>query len=924
MAASARRDLYLQVSGNVTGLSAAMKTGRSLVNEFGSASINVLDAVEKKFGEIGNSATPGLKQVEQAYDATFKRIRQNAQAIIEAPSGQAAIQIVDAEATRRAADAADSKARAFRAVAEAATRADQAQNGQNAAVRAYAVAAATAAVEAEAESRALREQAAILGLVEGNLENVSAAQRKQVAVSGQQRAGFQQLSYQLGDISTQYASGTAVSMIFAQQSAQVIQAIQLISGESKGLIGLLGGPWGIAFAAALVALTPFVGKILEGTDALAKEVKQLEENADKAALADRAKEAFRKTEKGMIDDVRQLTSELHKQNDALRSNAELQNVRAKEDLAGLQRQRAQLIQDVTRANLNVASANAAPVSADGSDRVRRVAASQAAQQLTQRLAEVNKAIEGAEAAVLRTRANLADEAAKRAIDPLEQIRRRYEGPDGLIAQAQRRAIAEKTVTSELTRQITVLRSREKAELDREQKRQSASSSTGGNNNQIGRTVTVAEATQIAASIGGKVTSGVRSREKQEQLYADKLAGRHAGPVAKPGTSDHERGQAIDIQFAPGLTVAKIREAFAKEGVAIRQLLVERDQRVFHVAFGPKGKSAEAQQQATDRDALQGTRETIAIHKLADVSEFFDPGERKAAAEKAARDLAADFRAIFGEQDLLGDAVAKGDANLRELVDQAREVAQEQADKPLNRYRAALEENVGDTARALQEVETRGLESLEDGLIGIISGTESVGSAFSRMAQSILADLARIAVQKAVLKAIGGASFFGLADGGKISDLPGFADGGVPSVDRGLIRGPGDGRSDSILALVGGTKPIRVSNGEAIVNERGVRKHWALIDAINKDRLPTYADGGLPGMAVPTLPSISQAQRSLATNNSAGAGGTLMVRVSLSEDLHATIDSRAAGVAVQVVRATAPEIVDAASAQTMAAFGRPSI
>ncbi len=78
------------------------------------------------------------------------------------------------------------------------------------------------------------------------------------------------------------------------------------------------------------------------------------------------------------------------------------------------------------------------------------------------------------------------------------------------------------------------------------------------------------------------------------------------------------------------------------------------------------------------------------------------------------------------------------------------------------------------------------------------------------------------------------------------------------------------------------------------------------------------------MSVPTLPSISQAQRSLAANTSAGAGGTLMVRVSLSEDLHATIDSRAAGVAVQVVRATAPDIMDGATAQTMAAFGRPGI
>ncbi|KAK0331863.1 hypothetical protein LTR94_027212, partial [Friedmanniomyces endolithicus] len=261
MAASKRTDLYLQVSGNVTGLATAMKTGRSLVNEFGTSAVNVLEEVERKFGEVGKAGAPGLKEVERAYDSTFKRIRENARSVLEAPSGQAAIQIVDANATREAAEAAERKAQAFRLVAEAATRADQAQSGLNPAVRAYAVAAAAAAVEAQNESNELREQAAVLAQVEGHIESTGAAQKRAHTISGQARAGYQQLSYQLGDVATQYAAGTSASIIFAQQSSQVIQAISLITGEAKGFIGFIGGPWGIGISAALVALTPLVSQL---------------------------------------------------------------------------------------------------------------------------------------------------------------------------------------------------------------------------------------------------------------------------------------------------------------------------------------------------------------------------------------------------------------------------------------------------------------------------------------------------------------------------------------------------------------------------------------------------------------------------------------------------------------------------------------
>src|SRR5690606_7007025 len=68
--------------------------------------------------------------------------------------------------------------------------------------------------------------------------------------------------------------------------------------------------------------------------------------------------------------------------------------------------------------------------------------------------------------------------------------------------------------------------------------------------------------------------------------------------------------------------------------------------------------------------------------------------------------------------------------------------------------------------------------------------------------------------------------------------PGYADGG-------LIRGPGSGTSDSILA--------RLSNGEYVVKAAAVRKYGVhLLDQLNGMRLPKFADGGrVAGVAPPS-------------------------------------------------------------------------
>ncbi len=78
-------------------------------------------------------------------------------------------------------------------------------------------------------------------------------------------------------------------------------------------------------------------------------------------------------------------------------------------------------------------------------------------------------------------------------------------------------------------------------------------------------------------------------------------------------------------------------------------------------------------------------------------------------------------------------------------------------------------------------------------------------------------------------------------------LPGYATGGI-------IRGPGTGTSDSIVA--------RLSNGEGVLNARAVR-HFGpeFVHQLNRLQMPAFADGGVfraPPISAPSIPQPSQA------------------------------------------------------------------
>lgn len=80
-----------------------------------------------------------------------------------------------------------------------------------------------------------------------------------------------------------------------------------------------------------------------------------------------------------------------------------------------------------------------------------------------------------------------------------------------------------------------------------------------------------------------------------------------------------------------------------------------------------------------------------------------------------------------------------------------------------------------------------------------------------------------------------------AAGGGISTLGGYSDGGR------MLRGPGDGVSDSIPATIGGKQPARLADGEFVVparivseigngsSEAGARKLYAMMDRIQNAR-----------------------------------------------------------------------------------------
>lgn len=569
---STRRDLFIQVSGNIDPLKATMKAGRSVLAEFGTAAIDTTAEVQKAFQNLAGNAPAQARAMEQAYDRTFATIRANAQAALNAPSGTGAVEVLNAAAARQSAEAAETKAAALRLVADAAQRAASATDGDSAANRVFAVAAEAAAQGAREEADALRAQAGVLNTIEGELISATGAQnrfdqsqRKVTAATAQQRAGLQQLSFQVGDVATQYAAGTPVSIIFAQQISQVTQAVSLMSDGTSGFLGLMS-KWGPLIGAAAVVLTPFVAKLFEEGDA-AKEAKEATEDHTKAVEAQR----------NALEKAVQTAGDKLKADYAFAEAERLKAIRVRETTAAMLEQAKVGLENLSAPGISSERGIGAAQGA-ARDRIVRLEAALAAN-----AAELAKA----ETAATRAAALMVKGIVDANSTPEGRIRRKYEEAAGDAL----REVEKSKDFSKYNLTLQRLNTARETELKALQDQQRAARSAGS-----GKLTPSAVGGLLTGEFGGSF-SGTRSATRNAEVGGSKR-------------SYHLTGQAVDFVPAGGVkSISKdqIRAVLEAQGVSIKELLGPGDKGHsdhFHVAFNKTPRDAE---QIAGRQAAAGRR-----------------------------------------------------------------------------------------------------------------------------------------------------------------------------------------------------------------------------------------------------------------------------------------------------------------------------
>lgn len=158
-------------------------------------------------------------------------------------------------------------------------------------------------------------------------------------------------------------------------------------------------------------------------------------------------------------------------------------------------------------------------------------------------------------------------------------------------------------------------------------------------------------------------------------------------------------------------------------------------------------------------------------------------------------------------------------------------------------------------------------SFTDMVKGVATGTATMADAlatFKTRVMNLALDAAFKPLERMLTGFLGGGGGDGLTGFSNLfSGMFGGATAAGPSPTGGvrlfadgyIAKGPGTGRSDSILA--------RISNGEAVIPERVVSANRPLVEALVKDRLPKFADGRMPDLGALTAGSLATQEARLA-------------------------------------------------------------
>ena len=173
-----------------------------------------------------------------------------------------------------------------------------------------------------------------------------------------------------------------------------------------------------------------------------------------------------------------------------------------------------------------------------------------------------------------------------------------------------------------------------------------------------------------------------------------------------------------------------------------------------------------------------------------------------AQKKAREDMLKDPDFLKLDPDGQRNAIGRQDQVFR---GQAEAVARNNL-SPLDAWRDASLQSIGQVNEAYENIAARGLDALNDGIVDAIMNSKSLGEVFSNVAKSILADLLQIHVRQSITEPLANVLF----GGGKKS-----GNGGISDVIGNFIKGKIPGFATGVTDFGGGL--ARVHAGELLVN-----------------------------------------------------------------------------------------------------------
>lgn len=285
---------------------------------------------DRALAHIAASAGQAADNLKKPLVAALAEVQGMAQTALQLPrTATGSLDLSSQIASLRgAAAASEERATALREMAVAQTAAASSGRAVEESMRAEASAARIAADAEQENASAIRQRILALEAVQTELNRTASATQLYNGATGTMVSGTrqtQQATVQLGqqfqDFAVQVSSGQSAFTAFAQQMPQAAFALTGFQGKLGAVGAFLSGGWGVAVTVALVALAPFVAKILKGNEGLDDAVKKLREKASATDLDRQANEIWSKSVDGQVTAMRELNKQLEQQ---LKTQSQLQ------------------------------------------------------------------------------------------------------------------------------------------------------------------------------------------------------------------------------------------------------------------------------------------------------------------------------------------------------------------------------------------------------------------------------------------------------------------------------------------------------------------------------------------------------------------------------------------------------------------------